>query len=311
MGWKRNLLAEGAQVDAENTGDARMAYIFDSYVDPLIIGSNPQAFLGGDSGFEPLPPRGSPHPLNSAYKLDRYQVTSNGKTSEVVGLYSNDGRFRFPQPEPDETTGEEEGLYSSTSEEIRVEYPYAKRVSMRGVAPTNLVGPLQPAVLALGAKYLLETIRRRMLRVVIRANEIALCEQRMDEQNKRLHKINGAFYRFQAGNVDYYRTVDGVKYFQTTYSWWSDPGTRDAASPILPNIGDLGHGVWEVYNPQPRAAPANSPFSGFGEMTRLPFHEFQVFEQSNVNDIDEPLPFFHQFCPYVVEVDGWKRLPGL
>ena len=55
MGWKRNLLAEGAQVDAENTGDARMAYIFDSYVDPLIIGSNPKPSSAATRALSPCP----------------------------------------------------------------------------------------------------------------------------------------------------------------------------------------------------------------------------------------------------------------
>ncbi len=307
MGWVRNNDGGSSAIDTNATGQAVVRYLFDTFVDPVAIALNPQTFQGGLTGVELLPAKGSAHPLNPSFKLDTYNVRCNGQTAEVEALYSNDGRFQFPI-NPDDPDRLDSTHYSSSPEEVRVEYPFARRVEQRETLPAGFTGPPASTImLQYGEKFILESMRRWSWEVIIKEQDILACEAAMDAQHNRIHKINGRYYRFQSGPIDFYGIVNDDKKYRAVYTWWGDSGTKDSlANPILPNVGSVGLGEFEIYFPQPTVGR----FTDLGYMTRQPFHRFTLFDQSNVNT-GNPMPAFHQFLPYVRDDFGWQSLVGL
>ncbi len=317
MTWVRDITQSDASIDSEGAGTATIGYLWssDSFVDPLIISNTPQNFLGGDTGVEPLPARGSSHPNLPSLKLDVYQVQCDGRSQRIVARYSNDARFVFPPPtdDPDRFTSIH---YSSAVEEVKVPYPYARRVEQKEALPVGFTGPTAKVLLKYGEKYLNENQRRWSWDVIIPEADIDSAEQAMDDQHNRLHYIRSRYWRFQAAPVEFFAKVGNEKRYRITYTWLGDRGSGDplanpndpnSGPPILPNQGPSTN-YWEVYFPQ-QSFPTNALTSSF-MMTRQPFCTFTVGKET-ISPQGEPMPTFIQFLPYIRDDFGWQTLKGL
>lgn len=314
MGWMRDESKGSSTIDSENAGEAVVGYLFDTFVDPAAVALHPQTFQGGDSGVEPLPARGTAHPLNPSLKLDVYRVTCEGQTSRIEALYSNDARFVFPPP-PTDPDRDSSIHYSSAVEEVKVPYPFARRLIQKEALPVGFTGPTAPVFLKYGEKYLSESQRRWSWEVIISESELDEAELAMDNQHNRLHYIRSRYWRFQAAPVEFYTKVGNEKKYRIAYTWLGDRGSNDPLGnpnqpndfpPILPNQGPTST-YYEVYFPQ-QTFPAGFATSTY-RMTRQPFCTFTVGKERIENG--EPMPTFIQFLPYARDDFGWQSLKGI
>jgi len=228
----------------------------------------------------------------------------------------------FPPPgdDPDRLI---EIHYSSAVEEVKVPYPFARRVEQKETLPVGYSGPTARVMLKYGEKHLNELQRRWSWEVIISESELDEAELAMDNQHNRLHFIRSRYWRFQAAPGQFYKKVGGEKKYRIEYTWIGDRGSNDPttvpvnsdgevpdADPnqprILYNRGPTAN-YWEVYFP-PQSMPegiATYPLP----MTRQPFCTFTVGKERL--QAGEPMPRFIQFLPYIRDDFGWQSLKGL
>ncbi len=311
MSWVRDIRSDTSAVDSMATGQAARGYLWesDTPVDPTSLAMYPQTFLGGDTGVEPLPPRGSAHPIIPSFKLDTYTVRCDGRTQQITALYSNDGRFNFPPPNDDTESQLGVARYSSSTEEVRIAYPFARRMEQEGALAVGQVGPQLPVLLQYGEKYLSESQRRWTWDVLIKEQEIDAAEVAMDTQHNNIHFIRSRYWRFQSAPVNYHTRIGDEHYYRISYTWLGDRGTADnVLAPLLPHRGPIGStGNYAVYFPQPSVGVGTSLPGSI--VTRKPFHIFTRGSEITVSG--EPHPVFLQFLPYTRDDFGWQSLVGL
>lgn len=316
MTWVRDTQRDTATVDSNGTGSATVGYLWgsDAYIDPAFIANTPHLVLGGDTGVEPLPSKGSSHPTIPSFKLDAYTSQCNGRTHEITANYSNDGRFQFPtNPEDDRRNNVQ---YTWNPTEVQIYYPYAERVLVGEAVPPGYTGPITPTpqLIIKPADYFLNTtLATWTWEVLIKEDERELAQQAMLAQNDRIHQIGGKYSRFRTGGLDFYDVVNGARTYVARYMWIDDAGTRDNfLSPTFPFVisttGQHPSGAAWKYFPQP-SVPIGQTFASGFPMTRFPHHTVRHIE--NVMVSGEPRPVFGQYLDFKMDLLGWQTLIGL
>ena len=298
MGWVENTLDVGASVDEKSAGQTDRVFLFNSPgIDPVQVARRPETFLGGDvdgSGSQPLPARGSEHPIYRSFRLDRYDVQQSGIVTTARALYSSDSRFRYPNITPEPEVGEVR--YGSGRAEVTVSMPLIVAKLVVQALPPQFSGPPQAFTqYALDFLDITEARRKRMWTVLLATDEVQDAEDRMDEQDNRLHQILGRWYRFQAADIVPSGNADFP--YQATYTWWTDPGTPDTTSTNdrLPAHVKLPP-TW------------TSGLSGIpGSFFRPPFYEFVATSNNDAT----VAPVIGVMCPYLRDDTGWQSLIGL
>lgn len=121
------------------------------------------------------------------------------------------------------------------------------------------------------------------------------------QQNGKLHKISGEWYRFKPQKI---RRRDSAKY-ETVYTWVSDPGVYR-----LPNGKDEnGNDAVIVPGPFHSVLGIDDPPFGNG-WTRPPFERVQTRVSSAIAGGAQLPHKFYTFCPFNAWDDGFKLLPG-
>lgn len=315
MTWVRDIRDDSASIDRDGTGTAQRGYLWSGpFVDPTVLAMFPHTFLGGDTGVEPLPARGSAHPETPSLKLDVYTVQCEGATSRIRALYSNDGRFNFPPPDDDDADRIDQIRYSSAPEDVRVPYPFAQRVVQAGALIAGQVGPNLPVLLKYGEKVRTESQRRWSWEAIIKEEEIDAAEVAMDNQHNRIHFIRSRYWLFKAAPVEPFRKIGDQRYYRIAYQWLGDTGTNDPLADfpqgILPDRGPIsGTPHFTFYFPKQTAGIGpNATIPGVA-ITRKPFHTFSVGPEEIV--AGEPHPLFLQYLPYIRDDFGWQTLLGI
>lgn len=293
-------------VDADRNGVARAQRTFRVWnVSPMTIRTSPQSVLGGGTngyGSDQLPAYGSGLPEDPGLRLDRYSVNSTDNvTFDVVALYSNDGRFRFPARQPDPTIPTELEELSGDKEVIRREIPFARQtltVVANEISGTsaNLYGWTKD-------EHFIVPESRWVIRATVRAEgQVGSLLARVQNEDGKLHKINGVWYLFEAGR---WRATGTVVEFD--YAFIRDRGTR-ATLPISPPAN--------MFFP-----PQNVPFaaiSGAELYIRPPYCEISLISMVTGPVPPDTVPVLMVFpvCPFEFSGPsnngtGWHQLPGI
>lgn len=257
--WFRDDATPDANADGSQIA-ATIGYVLSEGVDPVSVASNPTAFLGGPNGDEPLPAYRSVHPLNPRLSLDSYRVSTDGAVNRVIGQYSSDRRFTFPTNNTPPPTG---FRWSVATETYAYSMPYAAKArELAGYEPpAGGVGPPAPTFIDKWV-YLDESVIEKVQKVTmefsIAENNVGTAMDVFFEQTNQIHKINGRYWLFEGGEVNY----DGESY-RARASWVREKGSylnypdypetlflpavessfTDQLSPV-PAFGDSPAGVW-------------------------------------------------------------------
>jgi len=318
MTWVRDIRQDSASMDVESTGQAVIGYLWSggAYLDPAVVANTPHLILGGDSGIEPLPMKGSSHPSVPSLKLDTYTSQCDGRTHRITANYSNDGRFRFPtNPDDDRRTNTQ---YTWNPQEVQIYYPFAERKMVGEAVPPGYAGPIEstPQLLPRPSEYYINTTMPIWTwEVLIKEEEREAAQMAMLKQSDHIHQINGRFCRFRTGGLDFFDVINGARTYVARYSWIDDAGTQDTfLNPILPDfVSQNGQhptsAAWK-YFPKP-SVPVGRTFATGIPMTRFPHHTVKYLETIYVPGSPEPKPVFIQQCDFAIDLLGWQTLIGL
>lgn len=271
--------------DADGTRRATRHYRVWNYAREQIL-SAPESILNDDGVGLPS--------LDSVWegmRLDAYQVAPNGSVYDVVGLYSNNKSFRFPQRLPDDDLS-----YTSWSGSVQTgeaEIPFAVYAPAFVSNPSGIVDQLVPGW-RFESQRVLNPLVRIERRVTLEAADIPVLIEEATAQTATLHLINAKWYLFEGAEFDEIKPgVYGVR-----YSWRFDAGTRpmDAS------------GATNIVVP-PTVASLIPNMHGGPAWTRPPYHVVTISPNETGNQSDPPV--FGLVVPYsYADPTGWSRLPG-
>lgn len=304
MGWSERH--DGADANGELTGqviasDTVRKFIITTDLYPDVVSANPTSVLGGDDGATPLPGYGSSHPRLVGARLTRYAVSGAPPNLLATAYYKFSGTIQPDDPE----------FFGQSGDWMEFEYdlPIAKRrtriVSMGGELPVQqTIKPFE-----FESVTIKQTLREHTMSVNI-GGLIGDAIAAMDDQNNKIHRINGRPYRFQAGGYNEIRT--GV--WLVNYKWLYDSGTLydDSLEDLYQPASDICFPFFIIGGapPSPEHPGAVSSLGRTGiKYLRLPHHKRLIAPNPDGNP--ESYPLFPHALPFVYEPNGWQSLVGL
>jgi len=257
-----------------------------------------------------LPPIGTPYPLlppDPFFPMlaDRYdwEPVGDNKSTWVDVVYSNDRSGRLA-PHPDKTRPGFQSAsvdFQDTLGEFPAVLTYPAKVpgtngTTARFGDTTIYKPEETRVV-----YEINVV----LQGFQNANQFAVIGQ----QNGRLHKIQGRYYRFKAGRI----TQTEKTAWETTYTWTEDTGTP-------PPLGFTPGGAYVATIPIGPSADERTLFlppAGQNKLkeydatlndnaiyVRSPYH-FVSFYMTNAMQ-----PVWYQILQHRLDANGWQALPG-
>lgn len=301
--WFRDESTPDATADGSNIA-ATIGYVLSEGVDPVAVANNPTAFLGGPNGDEPLPAYRSPYPSNPRLTLDSYRVSTDGAINRIIGQYSSDRRFTFPNNNTPPPTG---FRWSVTTETYGYALPYAARGIDLGQPDPNFVGPNPPPTLIDKWVYLDESVFEKVQKVsmefTVAANLVGNAIETFFEQTNEVHRINGKYWLFEGGEVNF----DGENY-RARASWVREKG-------VWMNYADYLSTQLRMPAVRAQLSDLDSPAPGFGpdypagSWAKPPLHKTIIVPPDTGKAIDPPT--FVAVLPYNFNANGWDQIAAL
>jgi len=319
MGWIERHDGVTAQGDLGGNpsqailiGSVERAFIVTTDVTPDVIISNPSSILGGADGVTPLPAYGTPHPRVVGAVLRSYVAQGAPPNVNVRAMYTA-GNI---DPLGEEFFGQS-GDFFEESDTLPAARKDTYVVNNGGEVPPGGGPPTPPVrfpywnIADAPEIKVIYTSRQHTMSVNV-GGLIGDTITAMDNQNNRLHRINGRYYRFKAGGyteirsgiwlVNYQFFYDSGTLYDPSLSAFDQPFSRLAIP--QPITGGPGPG-------DPVLHPGANPLLGRTgvQYMRLPYHKRLIVAA----DPDNPAarPQFPHFLPYFVDPNGWQELVGL
>jgi len=280
MTWVRDHSDGSGNTDAI-ASDESIGYIVQGFSGTQVR-TNPGSVLGGDTGSEPLPALGSPHPDIPGLKLDRYSTRDDGVICRVTGIYSTNGSGRLPPPVGPLPANR----FMYSRETFDWELPYAVREPQELETPggTTTVLAWIPKVWKIA-----QELQVRQYAVRVDPEDIDAANAAASAQDRKLHMLGGSQWRFFAAkDITYLADTDE---YELQYKWVQDPGW------ILPNTVNFAGFVFPTLQTV-----------GGADYTRPPYHIFAPLKRQTdlITAPDFPSALYAE-----VDDDGWQSLYGL
>jgi hypothetical protein len=291
VGWERDF-TDGATADGLGEGQTSLRYVVTGGYTAAQIIADPTSIRNDDQ--ESLPAYGSVHPEDSRMRLDRYQVSTEGRVATVVGLYSIGGSGRLPAPTPPQVAGD--ARFDNDSERFSFLLPFSKFTVEKIPDPDNPApATVDVEVWRPGVREVEQEGQVLSIRVIIPPSMFVQAIAAVDAQHGKLHIFYGRHWEFRRSPIRYRPASDD---YETTYTWFRDPGFD------LPNgYNDLSTQTY------PTIWPQRITFNG-QTMTRPPFHVFVDDPNNNNTDLSVPQEYVAVLAK-TIDATGWQTLPGV
>ena len=294
MTWFRDDSERGARGDDANR-EAFIGYILAANVEPASVALNPSAFLGGETGTEPLPGYGSPHPQDVSLKLDSYSAVSDGATVRITGNYSNNLRFTFPS---DGGLPRQGFVWQCSTSQDVYSLPYA--MSVRDIVslqpPPTSGGPPAPNYVDKWV-YLTENVLSKAIRVQmqfrVETARVGTALSTIFDLTNTAMPIQGAIWLCEGGDVRY----DG-EHYTAEVSFSREKG-------ITVNYDQLPETTFWPY--LGLNIPGVSP--GSGRWARPPMHKTIIVPPKDGDPSVKPS--FVAVFPYDYDPNGYQQIAAL
>ena len=304
MGWTERH--DGASASGQTAGqiitaDSVRMFVVTTDLYPDVVSSQPTAVLGGDDGATPLPGYGSAHPRTPGAFLFRYSVTGAPPNLFATAYYKFSGIVEPQDPE----------FFGQSGDWMEYEYdlPIARRVRRIVSLGGNLPQAREVMPFEFDSVKIKQTLRQHTMSVNI-GGQIGDAITAMDDQNNKIHLLNGRPYRFQAGGYNEIRTATWV----VNYQWIYDSGTLydDSLEDLYYPASDICFPFFIIGGqpPSPEHPGARSELGQNGvKYLRLPHHKRVIVPNPDGNP--ESYPLFPHALPFVYEPNGWQNLVGI
>jgi hypothetical protein len=275
-------------------------FIVTTDLEPSQVISGPQLILGGSDGLTGLPPYGSPHPNFGGAVVQAYAAVGNPPNIEVTAYYGY-GDIDPVSPEFYSQSGD----WFEETDSLPIARHETSIVTSGGELPTQQ----QIRSWQFDSMDTLYTSRQHTISVNV-GGMIGDAINAMDEQNNRIHKIGGRWYRFKAAGYNEVRL--GV--WVCNYQWFYDGGTLydESLADFYQPSSDLAIPFFVIGGaaPSPEHPGAVTMLGRSGvKYLRLPYHKRLIVPNPDGNP--DSYPKFPHFLPYVVDENGWQNLIGL
>lgn len=286
--WLRD--GDGRSAEGNGLGVTAITerYVVVGQVDPAALAADPTAYIGGMAGeLAPLPDYGTPHPNFPGIRLRTWSVSNGNGNTFATASYSLGSAVFEPE-------------FFSRSGGYQTEnwtFPYARRVRYTVPSQSGASVGFEQVNQDL---WKLETVS---VRQTVRRNEIVVniggligdAVKAMDNQNNRIHIINGVAYRFEAGAFYESRPNVWVVHYAWIYEsgiFWNNTLQSDLDVVFPPSITGL------------QTAPTVvSP-----TFIAPPFYSIDAIPNP---DSPENPPTFRPRLEYTLDASGYQQLVGL
>ncbi len=297
MGWVKD--ESGCMASGDGSGrTAQMRFLLGGGEDPVAICNNPTAFMGGETGNEPLPARNSIHPLDTGMHLDSYDIETDGAVAVIVAKFSTDGRFRFPN-----TSGSTR--WKCSFQDIVFDIPFAQKVKElvgRGLPiPPNGQGPPQPGLPTYSYKWdykrqrVLGKVQKVSITFPVKPIDVIPLMDAIYVQQDCVQLINGKFWLFEGGDINDGPRADD---YECNLNWYRETG-------VVIDEGDEPLMRWP-HNMPTRIQGMSAPASPARDWSQAPFHR-TVIKAPVSGKADDP-PTFASILQYDVNLTGYAQL---